>query len=307
MPKDSSLSATNMFIDSFIGYMRAERNCSPHTLRAYAGDLRTFQEYMAAMDGSLTFFTADSDVVRSWVASLMDDGASPASVCRRLSSLRSFYGYLQLTGLQVLNPAAAVQGPKKRKRLPVFVKESEMNELIDEVPFGEGYASCRDRMILLLFYEAGLRLSELVALDVKDVDMGAAVIKVRGKRNKERFVPFAAELKEELAGYITERTAFAGVADGAMFLSMRGARISNSRVYRVVGKRLSCVTAVKKKSPHVLRHSFATAMLNNGAEIGAVKELLGHERLATTEIYTHLTFEDLKKCYDKAHPRAGNN
>ena len=296
-----------MFIDSFIGYLRAERNCSQHTLRAYAADLRSFQEYLACVGESIDFFSADTDVVRSWVASLMDSGAAPSSVCRRLSSLRTFYQYLQSSNPGLASPVASLQGPKRRKKLPVFVKESEMNELIDELEFGEGYAGCRDRAIMILFYEAGLRLSELVGLNVADVDMGASVIKVLGKRSKERVVPFAAELRDELQVYLDARAAFAHDADGALFLSLQGRRISNSRVYRMVRSQLSRVTSVKKKSPHVLRHSFATAMLNNEAEIGAVKELLGHERLTTTEIYTHLSFEDLKRSYEKAHPRAGNN
>lgn len=296
-----------MFIDSFIGHLRAERNCSQHTLRAYAADLRSFSDFMACIDESLDFFSADTDVVRSWVASLMDSGAASSSVCRKLSSLRTFYRYLRTVNADLHDPVASLQGPKRRKRLPFFVKESEMDKLIDEYSFGEGYAACRDRTILMLFYEAGFRLSELVGLDVADVDMDALAIKVRGKRDKERVVPFAAELKKELERYIDERAAFAGNGAGALFLSSRGGRISNSRVYRMVRARLSVVTTVKKKSPHVLRHSFATAMLNNDAEIGAVKELLGHERLATTEIYTHLTFEELRRYYDKAHPRAGNN
>lgn len=299
--------ATNMFIDLFIGHLRAERNCSQHTLRAYAADLRSFEAHMSGLDASLSFFSADTDVVRSWVASLMDRGAAPSSVCRKLSTLRTFYRYLQVTNPSLSNPAALLQGPKRRKRLPVFVKESEMDELIDELPFGEGYAACRDRMILQLFYECGFRLSELVGLDVADVDMGLSLIKVTGKRNKQRMVPFASGLKRELLHYLEERAAFATGYDGALFLSSQGARISNSRVYGIVKTQLSRVTSVKKKSPHVLRHSFATAMLNNDAEIGVVKELLGHERLATTEVYTHLTFEDMKRFYDKAHPRAGNN
>ena len=262
---------------------------------------------MSMLDESLGFLNADTDVVRSWVASLMDTGAAPSSVCRKLSSLRTFYQFLQSGNPAISNPAAVLQGPKRRKRLPAFVREEEMDSLIDEVPFGEGYAACRDRMILVLFYEAGLRLSELVSLDVEDVDMSASVIKVKGKRNKQRIVPFAAELKNELNRYLQERESFAKSSSGALFLSSKGGRISNSSVYRMVKTRLSLVTSVKKKSPHVLRHSFATAMLNNDAEIGAVKELLGHERLATTEIYTHLTFEELKRYYDKAHPRAGNN
>lgn len=307
MPKDIFLSATNMFIDSFIGYLKAERNYSAHTLRAYAGDLRSFEVFMARMDESITFFNADADVVRAWVAALMDEGAAPSSVCRKLSALRSFYSFHRTADASLSNPAGLMQGPKRRKKLPVFLKESEMDRLIDEVPFGEGYTACRDRMALLFFYETGVRLSEMVGLNVEDIDFGASVVKVLGKRSKERIIPFAKELKTELERYLEIREQFAGYSSGALFLSSRGGRISNSQVYRMVGVRLSEVTTVKKKSPHVLRHTFATAMLNNGAELGAVKELLGHERLATTEIYTHLTFEELRHFYDKAHPRAGNN
>ena len=307
MPKDTFLSATNMFIDSFIGYLKAERNYSAHTLRAYAGDLRSFEAFMTRMDESISFFNADADVVRAWVAALMDEGAAPSSVCRKLSALRNFYSFHRTTDASLSNPAGLLQGPKRRNKLPVFLKESEMDRLIDEVQFGEGYTACRDRMALLFFYETGVRLSEMVGLDVEDIDFRASVVKVVGKRNKERVIPFAKELKAELERYLEVRAQFAGCSSGALFLSSRGGRISNSQVYRMVGVRLSEVTAVKKKSPHVLRHTFATAMLNNGAELGAVKELLGHERLATTEIYTHLTFEELRHFYDKAHPRAGNN
>lgn len=296
-----------MFIGSFIGYLKTERNYSLHTLRAYEGDLRSFESFLSRIDESIDFFSADLDLVRSWVSELMDAGAAPSSVCRKLSALRSFYAYQRSNGVGVDNPAATLQGPKRRKKLPVFVKEEEMNRLIDEVSFGEGYAACRDRMIIVLFYETGIRLSELIGLDTADVDMGASVIKVTGKRNKQRVVPFAAELKRELENYLEVRAEVTGGAGGALFLSSRGSRIGQSAVYRIVKKQLSEVTSVKKKSPHVLRHSFATAMLNNDAEIGVVKDLLGHERLATTEIYTHLTFEELKRNYRKAHPRAGNN
>ena len=294
-----------MFIDSFIGYLKVERCYSAHTLRAYESDLRAFEEYVARLDGSLSFLEADADVVRSWVVSLMDAGAAPTSVCRKLSSLRSFFAYLRSNSLAVQNPVAALSGPKCRKNLPTFVKEEDMDVLIDDISFGDGYEACRDKMILQLFYETGIRLSELVGLNVSSVDLQADVIKVLGKRNRERIVPFASGLKSALVAYLDVRREFASTADGALFLSVRGTRVSPAGVYRMVNKRLADVTSVKKKSPHVLRHSFATAMLNNKAEIGAVKELLGHCRLSTTEIYTHLSFEDLKGFYEKAHPRAG--
>ena len=294
-----------MFIDSFIGYLKVERLYSPHTLRAYERDLLSFKDYVARLDESLSFYEADIDVVRSWVASMMDAGAAPSSVCRKLSSLRSFFAFIRSNFGVSENPVVGLKGPKCRKKLPSFIKEAEMDALIDGTSFGEDYAACRDKMILQLFYETGVRLSELVGLDVASVDMRADVIKVIGKRNKERIVPFAAGLKTALADYLEEREKFAMSPEGALFLSGKGVRINHSSVYRMVKERLASVTSVQKKSPHVLRHSFATAMLNNNAEISAVKELLGHKQLATTEIYTHLSFEDLKGFYEKAHPRAG--
>ncbi len=295
-----------MFIDSFIGFLRVEKNYSEHTLRAYANDIRAFRDYLACVDGSLSFVDADVDLVRGWVASLMDAGAAPASVSRRLSSLRTFYDYLRAGGHVASNPAIPLQSPKRRKKLPAFVKEGEMDCLLDEVSFGDGYEACRDRMIMMCLYSTGVRLSELVGLDMGDVDMGQSVVKVLGKRNRERVVPFGAEMKRELEGYLELRRSI-GSDSNALFLSRRGGRVSCSTVYCMVRKRLSGVTSVNKKSPHVLRHSFATAMLNNDAGLVAVKELLGHKRLATTEVYTHLTFEELKRFYNKAHPRAGNN
>jgi integrase/recombinase XerC len=294
-----------MFIDSFIGYLKVERFYSAHTLRAYESDLRAFKDYVARLDGSLSFLDADADVVRAWVASMMDAGAAPTSVCRKLSSLRSFFAYLRSNSMVAQNPVATLRGPKCRKKLPAFVKENEMDALIDDTPFGDGYEACRDKMILQLFYETGIRLSELVGLNVSSVDLQADVIKVLGKRNRERVIPFARGLKNSLVAYLDARHEFVSSSDGALFLSGKGARVSRACIYRMVNNRLADVTTVKKKSPHVLRHSFATAMLNNKAEIGAVKELLGHRRLATTEIYTHLGFEDLKVFYEKAHPRAG--
>ena len=294
-----------MFIDSFIGYLRTERLYSVHTLRAYENDLRAFKDYAARMDESLLFWEADVDVVRSWIASMMDAGAAPSSVNRKLSSLRSFFDFLRREGKVLENPVQNLRGPKCRKKLPTFVREDEMDVLLDDVDFGTGYSACRDKMIIRLFYETGIRLSELVSMDVASVDMHASVIKVLGKRNRQRIIPFASGLKAALEEYLQVREQFAVQDSLALFLSDKGVRVNPGTIYRMVNNRLTLVTSVKKKSPHVLRHSFATAMLNNNAEIGAVKELLGHRQLATTEIYTHLSFEDLKGFYEKAHPRAG--
>ena len=295
-----------MFIDSFIGFLRVEKNYSQHTLRAYANDLRSFQNHLENVEGSMSFLDADSDLVRAWVADMVDKGVAPSSVARKMSSLRAFYDFLRTEGVVVHNPVASLKNPKQRKRLPVFVKEEDMDFLLDEVSFGEGYEACRDRMIIMCFYSTGMRLSELVGLDVADVDVERSVITVFGKRSKERVVPLGDEMKRELEKYIQQRSLLKSDAP-ALFLSHTGSRVSHSFVYRMVKEKLSSVTSVSKKSPHVLRHSFATVMLNNEAELGVVKELLGHERLTTTEVYTHLTFEELKRFYNKAHPRASSN
>ena len=296
-----------MFIDSFIRHLKNERNYSLHTLRAYAGDLRAFEKFLHGVEDTLSVADVNVDLLRAWVASLMDNGSAASSVCRKLSSLRSFYAFMRAEGDSAHNPALLVHSPKMRKALPAFVKEEDINRLIDEVSFGDGFIACRDRAIILCFYETGIRLSELVGLNLDSVDLQQGLLRVVGKRNKERIIPFAAELRGELEYYMTERARVAEEGEKALFVTARGVRVNQQQIYRVVNKRLSSVTGIAKRSPHVLRHSFATAMLNNDAELMAVKELLGHQRLATTEIYTHLTFEELKRFYDKAHPRAGNN
>ena len=294
-----------MFIGSFIGYLRTERHYSNHTLRAYESDLLAFKEYVATIDESISFWESDADVARRWVSSMMDAGASPSSVCRRLSSLRTFFDFLHTEGILSHNPILGLRGPKCRKSLPVFVRESDMDRLLDDMSGSSGYAASRDRMILQLFYETGMRLSELVALDVSSVDMDAKVVKVLGKRNRERMIPFADGLWRSMEAYLELRAQSVQAHSPALFLSDKGVRINRTYIYRMVNARLGDVVQLRKRSPHVLRHTFATAMLNNNAELGAVKELLGHRQLATTEVYTHLTFEELKCFYDKAHPRAG--
>ena len=293
-----------MLIEPFLDYLRLERNYSERTIVSYGTDLREFEGYFKKVDAGLEFTTLHADVVRDWVASLMDDGRTATSVNRKLSTLRSFYRFLLRKKVVKANPMLKVVGPKKKKPLPSFVREKEMDRLLDEVPFDVGFEGCRDRLILELFYATGMRLSELIGLDDADVDMSAKLIKVTGKRNKQRLIPFGKELEEDLLVYIKVREeAFPQGAD-AFFVLKDGKRMYPMAVYRLVKRNLSKVVSLKKRSPHVLRHTFATAMLNDNAELRAVKELLGHESLATTEIYTHATFEELKKVYEQAHPRA---
>ena len=221
-----------------------------------------------------------------------------------MSALRSFYRFALKRQLVKTDPAHAVIGPKKSKPLPQFLREGEMVRLIGGVEWDSSFNNVRARTILLLFYEAGLRRAELVGLNDKDIDYEAAQLKVTGKRNKQRIVPFGAELAEALKQYQTARDHQFGETGGALFLGDKGLRITDSQVYQIVKKYLSLVTSLKKRSPHVLRHTFATAMLNNGAGLETIKSLLGHASVSTTEIYTHTTFEQLKRIYKEAHPRA---
>ena len=293
-----------MWIDSFLEYLRLERNYSEKTVVSYGIDLREFEGYFKKADAEIDFTTVDADVVRNWVMHLMDEGRAATSVNRKLSTLRSFYRFLLKKKVMAVNPMTKVVGPKKKKPLPSFVREKDMDRLLDDLTFGEGYEGCRDRMILEMFYATGMRLSELIGLDDVDVDFSAKLIKVTGKRNKQRLIPFANELEHDLRVYIKVRDEALPNGSDAFFVRKDGKRMYPMQVYRLVKRNLSKVVTLKKRSPHVLRHTFATAMLNDCAELRAVKELLGHESLTTTEVYTHTTFEELKKVYELAHPRA---
>lgn len=293
-----------MLKDSFLNYLRQERGYSECTVKAYSADLAKFEEFYLELDDTLQWETIDADVVRRWIVSLMDRGYTSSSVNRKLSTLRSFYKHLLREGKMTIDPMRKVKGPKGKKPLPSFVKEADMDRLLDETDFGEGFAACRDKMVVEMFYFTGIRLAELVGMDDRDVNFSTRQIKVTGKRNKQRLIPFGDELHHSLLAYINMRNESLPRLTDALFVSDRGNRIGRGKVEKLVKKSLSKVVRMKKRSPHVLRHSFATAMLNNQAELGVVKELLGHESLATTQIYTHTTFEELKKVYKLAHPRA---
>ena len=293
-----------MMINQFLDYLRYERNASPQTVQTYEESLRAFESYLTFRDNGLSLDSVDTDLIRGWMESLMDKGNSASTINKNLSALRSFYRFALKRELVKKDPAHAVTGPKKSKPLPQFLREGEMDRLLDGLEWDSSFNNVRARTILLLFYEAGLRRSELIGLDDKDIDFEAAQLKVTGKRNKQRIVPFGAELAETLKDYKAKRQEEFGETSGALFLGDKGGRISGAQVYQIVRKYLSMVTSLKKRSPHVLRHTFATAMLNNGAGLETIKSLLGHESVSTTEIYTHTTFEQLKRIYKEAHPRA---
>lgn len=290
--------------DSFFDYLQYERNYSEETIKSYREDLRQFEEFAREEIGDSAPSEVKAELVREWIVSLMDRRYTSTSINRKLSSLRSFYKFLLRKGEVAVNPLQKITGPKNKKPLPAFLRESDMDRLLDEVDFGEGFKGCRDHMIIEMFYATGVRLSELIGLDNKDVDFSSSLIKVTGKRNKQRLIPFGEELKIAMTEYVDVRNEAVPVRTDAFFVRENGERLSRSIVENLVKRNLSKVVTLKKRSPHVLRHTFATTMLNHDAELGAIKELLGHESLATTEVYTHTTFEELKKVYNQAHPRA---
>ena len=293
-----------MLEDVFSIYLKYERNYSPLTVDRYADDLRLFHSFFKSQHPEMEWQTVTSEAVRQWMMSMMEKGGKATSVNRRLSSLRTFFKFLLRKEYITEDPTLKIVGPKKEKYLPSFVKESDMNRLLDSTEFGSGFKASRDRLILLMFYLTGMRRAELIGLDVRDVDLSASQIKVTGKRNKQRLIPFATELKDAIRKYLQDRDSMFPEAPEAFFLDDKGKRITEYAVGNIVKIYLSQVVTLKKRTPHVLRHTFATAMLNNDAELEAVKQLLGHESLATTEIYTHTSFEELKKVYKQAHPRA---
>lgn len=293
-----------MLKESFLSFLRFERNYSEKTVRSYGIDLEKFEEYLKGVDEGLDFTGVDADLVRGWVLRLMEQGYATTSVNRKLSSLRSFYQYLLRKRVIEKDPMATVKGPKNKKPLPVFVRDEEMSRLLDEQEWKTGLEGLRNRLIVEMFYVTGMRLSELINLKDGDVDFSAQVMKVTGKRNKQRLIPFGEELKEDMNAYLDLRDKEISGSPEAFFVRKDGKSLYPRMVYLLVRQSLSKVVTLKKKSPHVLRHTFATSMLNNGAELSAVKELLGHESLTTTEVYTHTTFEELKKVYKQAHPRA---
>ena len=294
-----------MMINQFLNYLRYERNSSPQTVQTYEESLREFESYISLRDSRLSLQAVDADLIRDWMESLMDKGNTASTINKKLSALRSFYRFSLKRKLVEKDPAHGIVGPKKSKPLPQFLRESEMDHLLDRLEWDNNYKDVRARTILLLFYEAGLRRSELTGLNDVDIDFGSRQLKVTGKRNKQRIIPFGQELADALNQYLEARRDQFGLRENsALFLSDKGERITGSQVYLIVHRYLTLVTSLKKRSPHVLRHTFATAMLNNGAGLESIKKLLGHESVDTTEIYAHTTFEQLKRIYKEAHPRA---
>ena len=291
-------------VNQFLAYLSYERNRSLATVSSYRKDLEAFQKFVQAQDSTLLWADVDADLVRDWMAEMMNEGQRATSINRRLSALRSFYRFALARNLVKSDPVQGVVGPKKDKPLPQFLKEKEMDELLQEDFWTDCYEDVRDRMIIMTFYETGIRLAELMNLCDGDVDFMSGQLKVTGKRNKQRLIPFGAELSQALQYYMGVRDAQVVKHSAALFLANDGQQMTADAIRYRVKKHLSLVSTLKKRTPHVLRHTFATVMLNHKAGIESVKKLLGHESLSTTEIYTHTTFEQLKREYLNAHPRA---
>lgn len=292
--------------DRFLDYITYEKRYSQHTIQAYGSDLDQFINFATDQYDLSDINKADHQVVRSWIVSLMEGKSSARTVNRKITTLKSYFKFLIKEGAITENPMDRVVAPKTSKRLPVFVEQESMNKLFDEIDFGEGYPAIRDRMIIEMFYATGMRLSELINLNEADIDLYKNVLKVTGKRNKERIIPFSGNLVKLLKSYLeVKRKMFQfNEQNTPLFVTNKGEKLYPKMVYRMVNHYLNLVTTISKRSPHVIRHTFATHMLNNGADLNAIKEILGHANLAATQVYTHNTIEKLKSIYKQAHPRA---
>jgi integrase/recombinase XerC len=288
-----------------VDYLKFEKRYSEHTIRAYRDDLEAFAVYLRDDFGGMALQEITPAVVRSWLASMKDAGLSSKSINRKISSLRSFYKFQLRCGVVVQSPMGAIIAPNAAKRLPVFVEQGDMAELFGEVRFPEDWEGWTDRLLLALLYQTGMRLSELIQLKEGQVDAGNTTIKVLGKGNKERVIPVSPGLMEAVRDYMAKkRSLFEWVDKEVLLVGKKGKKLYAKYVYRAVRDYLGRVTTIEKKSPHVLRHTFATHLMNAGAELNSVKELLGHASLAATQVYTHNTIEKLKDIYKRAHPKA---
>ena len=290
-------------IGAFVGYIQNEKRYSAHTVNAYSRDLEQFSIFLSKSFNDINLLNANFRHLRLWIVELMEQKNEARSVNRKLSTLNTFYKYLLREKLITFNPTEKVTSPKNKKRLPVFVEEKPMAGLFNQIGFSNDFEGIRNRLILNVFYMTGMRLSELISIKMSDVDLHENTIKVLGKRNKERIIPFGTGLRNEINEYLKKRDEVS-TPHNYFFITEKGEKLYPKLVYRIVNHYIGMVATIEKKSPHVLRHTFATHLLNNGADLNAIKELLGHANLAATQVYTHNSFEKLRSIYKKAHPRA---
>lgn len=291
--------------ESFLQYLKSEKRYSPHTLSSYENDLDKFLEFLGSVGHSGVLSEVTSQDVRAWIVDMMDKGFTAVSVHRKISCLRGFYRFMVKQGMVDRNPLEKVVLPKRKKSLPVFVDEEALKTLLDSFDFGDDFKGIRNQIIIEMLYTTGMRRAELTGLRCDDVDLMNNTVKVTGKRNKQRIIPILPSFSERLKEYMKKREEeFSSGCEEWLFLTDSGKRMYDKIVYNIVKSYLSLVTTIEKKSPHVLRHTFATHMLNRGADLNSIKEFLGHANLSATQVYTHNTFEKLKEIYKRAHPRA---
>ncbi|MDB5256457.1 MAG: xerC [Chitinophagaceae bacterium] len=292
-------------VNSFLDFLQTEKRYSPHTIVSYRTDLEQFQVYLQQTYEESDVAKGTHRMIRSWVLSMMENGMEAKSVNRKLAALRTFYKYLLRNKKLEVNPMLKIVAPKVRKKLPVFIEESSMLNLLDQFEFEEGFSGLRDRLVLEFFYGTGMRLSELIDLKDRDVHWKEGVVKVKGKGNKERIIPVPQSVLAVAEKYAAEKTKLNLCNTGSNFVvTNNGDEVYPVFIYRLVKKYLSHVSTIEKKSPHVLRHTFATHLLNKGADLNAIKDLLGHSSLAATQVYTHNSIDQLKKIFDQAHPKS---
>ncbi len=292
-------------IKSFLKYIEFEKRYSSHTVTSYKNDLDQFNVFLSSLNVELSLEIVTHAHIRSWIISLVEDKIAPSSINRKMASLRSYYKFLVRSGIISNNPSLRLRALKTPKRLPQFAQETEMQRLFESVDFGDDFSGVRDQLIIELLYATGMRRAELISLKFESVNIKKKQLKVVGKRNKERIIPFNIELAKLLQKYFQLRgSEFMSKANNFLLLTNKGQPLYEAFVYRKVKKYLGSVTSLEKNSPHILRHTFATHLLNNGAELNAVKELLGHASLAATQVYTHNSLDKLKKVFEKAHPKA---
>lgn len=290
--------------ESFLKYIQFERRFSPHTITSYENDLNQFQNFLCD-NYDISLEEANHNAIRHWVVTLMEAGTSPKTVNRKMASLRTFYKFLLKREAIKKDPTWKIQSLKTNKALPQFVNEPDITRLLDQCEFADDFFGKRDQLILELLYGTGIRLSELIGLKASDVNFRSQTIKVLGKRNKERVIPFSKSLGLLIASYQTQKNNTVSSNEGDYLLvTDNGEQCYPMLIYRTVKKYLNLFTTIEKRSPHVLRHTFATHLLNKGAELNAVKDLLGHSSLAATQVYTHNSLEKLKTVFDQAHPKA---